>query len=175
MVQSTKRMTAEEIVQFATTQIGLPWHWGIFLHREKCEAFAAENDLQVMWDVPVMPGDLYLAKRNTGFQLLTCERLGEACVWPKEHAYFYDFSECVKVTEAPHGSPATEFSGEVPETVDIFRSRLIEALVTAIGYQTDQDAAHRLWDDNTGPSTVLRDWQTILDALKDGKQIRVRG
>lgn len=44
-------------------------------------------------------GDLYMAKRNTGWKLLTCERLSDdgSFVVPVELAYCFDVWECYKV------------------------------------------------------------------------------
>ena len=89
--------TAEQICLFAATRPEFPWHWGIYLDREEAEVFAKENDMSLKWEEPVMPGDMYLAKRNTGWHLLTAKWLGEACIHSVENAYSYDFSECVKV------------------------------------------------------------------------------
>lgn len=48
----------------------------------------------------INPGDLYLAERNTGVKLLTCQRhnLDAGCVFPVENAYVYDTCECRLVT-----------------------------------------------------------------------------
>lgn len=45
------------------------------------------------------PGDLYVAERNTGPQLLTCKTLGRGWIHPEELAYSYDLHECRKVVE----------------------------------------------------------------------------
>lgn len=44
-------------------------------------------------------GDKYVARRNTGWELLTCDYLNTefGYVVPKESAYYYDFHECYKV------------------------------------------------------------------------------
>lgn len=44
-------------------------------------------------------GDLYIAQRNTGWELLHCAYVDHdlACVFPREMAYPYDFHECRKV------------------------------------------------------------------------------
>jgi hypothetical protein len=51
----------------------------------------------------IQPGDLYMAKRNTGWQLLTCERRVSDNVLDyvvaKEIAYSYDARECFKVVK----------------------------------------------------------------------------
>lgn len=53
-------------------------------------------------DGDVGPGDLYVAERNTGPKLLTCERVHEEGGWvvARENAYSFDTHECVKVKEA---------------------------------------------------------------------------
>jgi hypothetical protein len=56
----------------------------------------------------ILPGDLYLAKRNTGWHLLTCARVVQegphhtrGYVVPQEPAaYCYDLWECLKVVSA---------------------------------------------------------------------------
>ena len=47
----------------------------------------------------IKPGDIYLAKRNTGWKLLTCKEnnLDKFFVVPEENAYWYDLDECFKV------------------------------------------------------------------------------
>lgn len=44
-------------------------------------------------------GDLYVAERNTGPHLLTCQRVNSdgGYVVPEEVAYCFDISECVKI------------------------------------------------------------------------------
>lgn len=65
---------------------------------------ADELDLVVSSD-PIRPGDTYLAERNDGPKLLTCNKvinnsLGEpSYVVPEENAYCYDVWECVKIVE----------------------------------------------------------------------------
>lgn len=51
--------------------------------------------------VDLRPGDMYVAKRNTGWELLTCEyvNLEGGWVMPKETAYLYDLHECLKVID----------------------------------------------------------------------------
>jgi regulation of enolase protein 1 (concanavalin A-like superfamily) len=71
--------------------------WGGRLNKQEAEAFAAQNDFHLQWDAPIKPGDMYLAKRNTGFKLLTCLELGVGCVHPVEKGYSFDFDECVLV------------------------------------------------------------------------------
>jgi hypothetical protein len=50
----------------------------------------------------LLPGDLYIAERNTGPKLLTCQevKVNENYVVPKDFpAYCFDIHECVKVEE----------------------------------------------------------------------------
>lgn len=46
-------------------------------------------------------GDIYVAERNSGPKLLTCERHDHTNGWivPRENDYPYDTWECVKVKE----------------------------------------------------------------------------
>lgn len=46
-------------------------------------------------------GDLYVGKRNTGFELLTCQEVDTEHHWvyPEERAYIYDTHECHKVID----------------------------------------------------------------------------
>ena len=46
------------------------------------------------------PGDSYLAGRNTGPHLLTCNKLDleVGCVFPMENAYPFDLHEVIKVS-----------------------------------------------------------------------------
>lgn len=49
------------------------------------------------------PGDLYMAKRNTGWKLLTCRKYNKdtRVVFPTDTmAYVYNDDECFKVLEA---------------------------------------------------------------------------
>ncbi len=47
----------------------------------------------------IEPGDTYVAKRNTGWHLLTCRAvdMGLGCVYNNEGAYPYDLRECLTV------------------------------------------------------------------------------
>lgn len=65
--------------------------------------------LAIDGDGEVQAGDLYIAERNTGPQLLTAKRIdnvhneivwGGPWVLPTTFAYAYDLDECVKVKEA---------------------------------------------------------------------------
>ena len=53
----------------------------------------------VVSDDKIQARDLYLAERNTGPQLLTCQFVNEEDGWiaPMEAAYLYDTCECIKV------------------------------------------------------------------------------
>ena len=73
--------------------------WGIYLTVSEMDKTAKELGVELEWGVPIRPGDLYLAKRNTGPHLLECKALGEGCVFPTGYEYAFDFSECVKVRE----------------------------------------------------------------------------
>ena len=64
---------------------------------DKWELFAKENGLKLDWDSPINIGDLYLAKRNTGFKLLTAKKIVDNYVIPVENEYCYDIWECCKV------------------------------------------------------------------------------
>lgn len=46
---------------------------------------------------PLKPGDVYLAERNVGPQLLTVRVINIGAVFPVEQAYPYDLHECAKV------------------------------------------------------------------------------
>lgn len=58
---------------------------------------------------PIKPGDLYIAERNTGPKLLTCERVNDEGGWiqPTTTDYSFDIHECVKVCEADKVEAAT--------------------------------------------------------------------
>ena len=52
-------------------------------------------------DGEIEPGDLYIAERNAGPDLLTCARVHpDGIVFPTTVAYPYDLGECVRVEEA---------------------------------------------------------------------------
>ena len=92
-------MTTDQIIALAATRPEFVWHWGTRIQKcQEIQEMAKELDLKLLWGEPIRPGDMYLAKRNT-MQLLTCQELGEACVFPVEIAYPFDFNECVKVKE----------------------------------------------------------------------------
>ena len=59
-------------------------------------------------------GDLYVANRNTGWELLTCNRVEEKECWvePMEKAYLYDTWECykvIKMTKPKESQEVNEF------------------------------------------------------------------
>ncbi len=93
----TAGMSDAEIVEFAKTRPEFPWQWGIRLNTQETNDYCTANGLTPVWGDPVRSGDFYIARRNTGYKLLTCRNLGDACVYPQETAYPFDFSECVKV------------------------------------------------------------------------------
>lgn len=97
----TEGMTPEEIVAFSKTRPEPVWHWGsrLGICQFEIETLAKELSVELLWGEPILPGDLYIAQRNTGPKFLTCARLGDAWVGAKEPAYTFDFSECVKVRE----------------------------------------------------------------------------
>lgn len=45
------------------------------------------------------PGDMYIAERNTGPQLLWCSFIEKGAIFPTTIDYPYDIGECVKVEE----------------------------------------------------------------------------
>lgn len=49
----------------------------------------------------ITQGDIYLAKRNTGWKLLTCRenKIAKGYIVPMENAYPYNTRECYKVVE----------------------------------------------------------------------------
>ena len=61
----------------------------------------AAKDLGVqIVDEAIQPGDLYLAGRNTGVHLLTCQSVHpNSWIVATTLAYSYDTWECVKVVE----------------------------------------------------------------------------
>jgi hypothetical protein len=98
----TNGMTTEQIIEFAVTRPEFPWRWGCFTHGEKgqlLERAAADLAVSLQRGAPIRPGDMYFGIRNTGPKLLTCRELGEACVFPIENGYAFDFSECVKIEQ----------------------------------------------------------------------------
>lgn len=75
------------------------WQWSDALNRDVLNAYALDLDVRLGWGTPIRPGDMYLAKRNTGIHLLTCKSVGEGFVVPVENAYSYDFNECVLIIQ----------------------------------------------------------------------------
>lgn len=47
----------------------------------------------------IIPGDTYIAKRNTGWKLLTCRFVANNAVFPIEIGYAFDEWECFKVID----------------------------------------------------------------------------
>ncbi len=65
--------------------------------RQALKERAAELGFEVS-DDPIQPGDTYLAERNTGPHLLTCEKVDPRhWIQAVEMAYSYDTWECIKV------------------------------------------------------------------------------
>jgi len=59
-------------------------------------------------EAEIVPGDLYIAERNTGPKLLTCRKVfpvGEGgYIVPVESAYAYSICECRKVIKIEEGT-----------------------------------------------------------------------
>lgn len=71
-------------------------------HREFDESpFTLDVDgvLMLVSHAPINPGDLYVAKRNTGWHILTCREtdMNLRCVFPVEPEYPYDLPECLRI------------------------------------------------------------------------------
>jgi hypothetical protein len=45
----------------------------------------------------ILPGEMYMASRNTGWQLLECREVKDGCVFPVGVGYPYNTNECFKV------------------------------------------------------------------------------
>lgn len=54
------------------------------------------SDISVA-DTGIQRGDLYMAKRNTGWKLLECFRYDSGIVYPKGIEYTYSDYECFRV------------------------------------------------------------------------------
>lgn len=54
----------------------------------------------------ILPGQIYMARRNTGWKMLTCLRVNKDGGWvvPEEFAYCFDIGECFRVV-AIDGEP----------------------------------------------------------------------
>jgi len=50
-------------------------------------------------DGDILPGDTYIAERNSGLKLLTCRSNNHEDGWivPVEDAYCYDTNECIRI------------------------------------------------------------------------------
>jgi len=50
-------------------------------------------------DGDILPGDTYIAERNSGLKLLTCRENNHEQGWivPVESAYVYDTVECIRI------------------------------------------------------------------------------
>ena len=47
----------------------------------------------------IQPGDVYVAKRNTGWKILTAREIGNGCIHSVESGYSFDIRECFKVVK----------------------------------------------------------------------------
>ncbi len=63
------------------------------------EAIAQKLDLKHSSPLDIKPGELYLAHKNNGPQILTCKKNEVSFIVPVEHAYCYDMCDCVKLNE----------------------------------------------------------------------------
>ena len=62
-------------------------------------AIAAEYGLCAVNEA-IKPGDLYLAKKNTGPHLLTCRENNGSFIVPEEkNVYWFDVCYCVKIVD----------------------------------------------------------------------------
>lgn len=74
-------------------------------------------------EAEIQPGDLYIAERNTGPQLLIAKQIVRpedgslAYVIAAEVAYPYDLRECVKIAEMPDGAARQRNPDEGEERV----------------------------------------------------------
>ena len=68
---------------------------------EGCVVHVAENSVDAEMETSLLlhPGDLYMARRNTGWHLLTCRtvQVSQHFVVPMEVAYCFDTWECYRV------------------------------------------------------------------------------
>lgn len=89
---------SEKIIQIAKNRAEPIWRWSEKLKNDnEIIEFADKWGLFLKWNEPIRPGNLYLAKRNTGVKFLTCQCLGNGYVMSEENEYSYDFNECVLV------------------------------------------------------------------------------
>jgi len=74
-------------------------HWGSIQGSEAIKELDLEGaKITVDYSQEIKPGDTYIAQRNTGLKLLTCEYVhSNHWIAPKENAYAYDTWECGKV------------------------------------------------------------------------------
>jgi hypothetical protein len=67
---------------------------------DKIERAAEDLGLALLWGEPILPGDWYLACRNTDAKFLTCQIAEGSLIIPVEPmAYPFDTCDCVKVVE----------------------------------------------------------------------------
>jgi hypothetical protein len=73
--------------------------WGVEVGADNTRIIQLEGaTITVDWGQAIQPGDTYIAQRNNGWKLLTCDYVSPAhCVFPVEKAYVYDTWESVKV------------------------------------------------------------------------------
>jgi hypothetical protein len=72
------------------------------LPKEKeMEKFNFEGqEIEIDREAEIKPGDTYIAKRNTGWKLLTCKDVSpHGFINPIEREYNYDTHECIKVVK----------------------------------------------------------------------------
>lgn len=102
MTNEEKIKISEEMLVLGNNRAEFPWHWGERIQNNEklnkhIQKAAIDLEIELLWGEPIRPGDTYLAIRNTGVKLLTCDWLGEACVFAKENAYAFNWNECVKI------------------------------------------------------------------------------
>lgn len=87
---------------FVTHQYNRIW----FCPSEQCQSHPYITidgmKINLMFYAPIKPGDMYVAKRNTGWKLLTCKEVDNVngFIVPVEpNAYYFDTHECIKVID----------------------------------------------------------------------------
>ena len=67
--------------------------------RQSIREDAEQQGLKVS-DEDILPGDLYVAKKNRPLQLLTCKENNGSFIVPEEkYAYWFNVHNCMKVVE----------------------------------------------------------------------------
>jgi len=67
--------------------------------RQSIREDAEQQGLKVS-DEDILPGDLYVAKKNMPLQLLTCKENNGSFIVPEEkYAYWFNVHYCMKVVE----------------------------------------------------------------------------